>query len=115
MLPQNRRISKKDFSHILSRGKRLNSEHFLLYIAPTEGAPSPKSRVSFSVSKKVSKTAVGRNKQRRRGYSVASKYLGRIKDGHFLFFSFKKGGDKLSVSAIEKEVSELLSASGVIS
>lgn len=115
MLPKNRRISKKDFSHILSRGKRLNSEHFLLYIAPIPDGPSPKSRISFSVSKKVSKTAVERNRQRRRAYSAIGKYIEKIKDGYFLFFSFKKGGDKLKIHTIDNEVSELLSAASMLS
>jgi ribonuclease P protein component len=44
----------------------------------------------FSVSKKVVKTAVGRNKQRRRGYSAISKVYPTVKPGYFLFFVYKK-------------------------
>src|SRR5690242_1182263 len=97
MLPKRRRISRKEFPTILSHGKRYNSPFLLLYIAKRDQENMPKnmaenSLFAFSASKKVSKTAVGRNKLRRQGYSIVQKHLTEIKPGYFLFFSFKKAG-----------------------
>ena len=71
------------------------------------------SRFAFSVSKKVSSKAVTRNKYRREGYAVLSKYLNRVKDGHICLFSFKNINE-LSFGILEKEILELLGLSGVI-
>jgi ribonuclease P protein component len=114
MLPKTRRIERKYFSHILSSGKRYNSQSFTLYISKIEdSSPKNHSRVAFSVSKKVVKTAVGRNKQRRRGYSAISKVYPTVKPGYFLFFVYKKGFE-IDYSSLEKEISALLSHSLVI-
>ncbi len=115
MLPKERRISKKEFPYIVSNGKRLNSGHFLLYMAELRGSSSSKSRISVSVSKKVANTAVLRNTQRRRAYASVQKHLTSIKPGYFLFFSLKKGGEKLKFESIEKEIHELLSNALMIS
>ncbi len=70
-----------------------------------------KSIFSFSVSKKVSKSAVVRNKLRRRGYSVIESNISNIKPEHFLFFSYKKGGEKVSYKELENNVVGLLEKS----
>ncbi len=115
MLPQNRRIPKKYFPYILKNNKRHNSIHLLLYISPIDPSLKNKqSRFSFSVSKKVCSLAVDRNKYRRRGYSIVSKYTKQVKDGYFCFFSFKKSTTPITFSVLEKEAKELLSLSGVL-
>ncbi len=115
MLPKKRRISRKEFPYILSKGKRYNSPHLLLYVAKIDNSPETKdSRFSFSISKKVHPLAVDRNKSRRRGYSIINKNLAKIRPGYLCFFSFKKGNGEVSFNDLEKEVLELLSASGVI-
>ncbi len=114
MLPKTRRIERKYFGHILSSGKRYNSPSFTLYVSKIEdNGPRNHSRVAISVSKKVVKTAVGRNKQRRRGYSAISKVYSSIKPGYFLFFVYKKGFE-VDYSSLEKEIRTLLSHSLVI-
>ncbi len=112
MLPKTRRISKKEFPFILKSGSRFNSPHLLLYIAKTE-ANLP-SRFAFSVSKKICKNAVYRNRYRRQGYSIISKYIKDVKNGYFCFFSFKKGIYPLSFDDLSKETTSLLSQFGVI-
>jgi ribonuclease P protein component len=110
MLPKARRIPKADFLGILKQGKRLNSPHFLLYMA--QNKDKIPTRVSFSVSKKVAKNAVDRNTLRRRGYSAIKSFLNGVKGGYFLYFSFKS--KDVSFEQINKEIKELLSASGVL-
>lgn len=114
MLPKTRRIERKNFSHILNTGKRSNSKSFTLYLSKIEpGSTVDHSKVAFSASKKVVKTAVGRNKCRRRGYSAIGKILNRIKPGYYLFFVYKKGFET-NFHLLEAEIEALLSSSLVI-
>ncbi|TSC70546.1 MAG: hypothetical protein CEO12_267 [Parcubacteria group bacterium Gr01-1014_46] len=114
MLPKKRRIERKYFGQIMSQGKRYNSPSFTLYLAKMDvGNGLPDSKFSFSVSKKVLKRAVDRNKLRRRGYSVISRNLKKIKPGFFVFFLYKKGFEK-DYSLLEKEINGLLSSTLVI-
>lgn len=112
MLPKNRRIQKKLFSSVVLLGKRYNSEHFLAYINEIE--KNKPSIFSFSVSKKVCKSAVDRNRLRRQGYSVISKHLNEILSGHTCFFSFKKGLKPITFNEIEREVGDILKSTGII-
>lgn len=111
MLPKNRRIPRKDFSIVLS-GKRYNYSHFLVYISKTkEKTPS---LFSFSVSKKVANTAVLRNKLRRQGYFIVSKYIKNINNGYFVFFSYKKDKYPILFSKIESEITQILRDVGIL-
>ncbi len=112
MLPKSRRISKEEFSSILKSGKRYTSAHFVMYVAQNKANLTKPSQFSFSISKKVASSAVERNKLRRRGYSALRKLLGGVKSGYLLMFSFKN--KSVSVTSLEKELSELLSASAVL-
>lgn len=86
-----------------------------MYVIKDSTSPISKdSKFSFSVSKKVSKKAVDRNKYRRRGYSIVSQYLSIIKPGFICFFSFKKSNKPPKFLDLEKEVKSLLSESGVL-
>ena len=112
MLPKERRISKKNFPYILSESRRYNSHHLLLYLSKIEGGSKKMSQFTFSVSKKVSKLAVNRNRFRRQGYSVVER-IPNIKPGYFCFFTFKNTLN-LKYSQIEAEIVELLSLSGML-
>ncbi len=115
MLPQKRRIARKELSLLLTKGKRYNSEHLLLYVGVDSQKNLPKSsRFSFSVSKKVSRNAVDRNKLRRQGYSIIQKHTSVLKSGYMCFFSFKKAKGKLLFSQLEEEIVGLLSSSLVL-
>ena len=114
MLPKKRRIARLEFTNILSKGKRYNSPHLLLYIASNSKESHKDSTFSFSVSKKVCSNAVDRNKYRRQGYSTVGKHIKLIKPGFQCSFSFKKGIKGLTFGILEKEILELLSNSGVL-
>lgn len=64
-------------------------------------------RFSFVISKKVAKTAVGRNKLRRRGYSTLATLLPSFKKKCAGIFFLKKGVAELSLSGFEYEMKEL--------
>lgn len=112
MLPKNRRIQKKLFSDIVLKGRRHNSLHFLVYITQTY-SKSP-SKFSFSVSKKVCKSAVDRNRLRKQGYSVISKHINEVLPGFICFFSFKKGSNNIIFKELETEIGSILNKEGVI-
>ncbi len=111
MLPKHRRIPRELLVNALSQGKRYNSSNLLLYVLENSAGLS---RFSFSVSKKVCKNAVDRNKFRRRGYSVVGKYLKKVKPGFLCIFSFKKGSGKIRFEQMEKEITDLLHSAGVL-
>lgn len=112
MLPKKRRIERKDFGKILKASKKLNSPHFLLNIAIDKDI-SP-SRFSFSISKKVAKSAVDRNRLRRIGYSIIEKNLNRLETGFSAHFVYKKITPVENFGSLEKEILELLSKSSVL-
>jgi len=112
MLPKQRRIERKLFPQIISTGKRFNSTHLLLYKVTLEA--STPSKFSFSVSKKVCKHAVDRNKHRRRAYSIVSKCIKQAKPSFLCFFSFKKDACSITYKDLEKEIVFLLGSASVI-
>ena len=104
MLPKiNRLKKKKDFENIFKKGKIFRGD-FLIVREVKNIFEEP--RLGFVVSNKVSKSAVVRNKIRRRLRDIIKKNLG----------SFKKGTDVaiIALNGIEKksflEVKELTEA-----
>jgi len=107
MLAKNRRIGKEFFSVRFPDSRRFNSPHLTLTVVKNENEKEP-TRFSFSVSKKVRKLAVDRNRLRRQGYSIVGEHLAEIPDGFLFFFSFKKAAYPVSSAELEKEICGLL-------
>ena len=105
MLPSKLRINKTLFK-TFGRGTSFHSPAISLFVYKKDDHSN--SQFSFSVSKKVSKLAVKRNKLRRQGYSVISKNLDSIKKGYFVVFNFKKEAIGLSYNQIESDIKVLL-------
>ena len=84
MLPKNKRIPREMFSLLLEGAKVFKNNLFLLRFI----SESKSSRFCFSVSKKVAKSAVARNRLRRAGYRLLEKYLPEIKPKILAIFSF---------------------------
>lgn len=101
MLPRNKRISRKIFNEFTRLGARVDSEHF--YLRTTN---SDTTRIAVSVSKKISKQAVVRNKIRRRTYSAVRELLPHISKKLFLLTA-KLGVEKISGEPLKKELAEL--------
>jgi ribonuclease P protein component len=121
MLPKEKRVTSGSFEAILKKGALFHSSFFTLRILPcfaeaTQGKPK-ESKFSVVVSKKVAKTAVLRNKIRRRVYSCIREILktsSTRKPGLLVFFA-KKDVDKLKFINLKSEVENLLSKSGFMS
>ena len=95
----------------MGRSAAFHSPRVSLFVSP--GQSNTPTQFSCSVSKKVSKSAVVRNRIRRRGYAAIEKVLVHIKPGQYGVFSFKKGSEKSSFKMIEKEIVFLLDKSGL--
>jgi len=68
VLPKSRRLRRKDFTKLFDRGRTARGRYFIFKYA--DGTDDLSGRFGFSVSKKVFKRAVDRNKARRRGYTA---------------------------------------------
>lgn len=103
MLPKQNRLKRKDFAPILESRRFNNSPHFSLRV----GVGLDKPVIAVSVSKKVSKLAVDRNRLRRRVYSALSPHINNIKPLSYLFVS-KPSAKMLKGEKLSNELSELL-------
>ena len=128
MLAKKRRLGTKFFSVRFPDSRRFASAHLTLTVVRNENGTNGQSeevangrpqqednigtgaaRFAFSVSKKVCKLAVDRNRLRRQGYSIVGKHLSEIPDGFLFFFSFKKAAYPTTSAELEKEICALLS------
>lgn len=102
MIPKTSRINREDFEKIMKKGGFLNSPFFTLRFLKN---PLNTTHFSVVVSKKVAKTAVSRNKIRRRAYSILRKYA---KNPYFAILIGKKGVEKATFSEVEADIKKLL-------
>jgi ribonuclease P protein component len=87
MLPKNQRIPRKMFPLLSKGAKVFQNGLFSLKFIQQSGSNS---RFCFSVSKKVAKNAVARNKSRRAGYRELQKYIPDMKSNILAIFYFKR-------------------------
>ena len=109
MLPKNKRIRKEYFDQIMRVGRVFHSTHFSLRVLF-----GSKTGFAVVVSKKIAPLAVGRNKLRRRAYSVVGKVLPRVKKVALGVLSAKSGAAAQSFSDQKQEILELFEKAGVI-
>jgi ribonuclease P protein component len=102
MLSKERRIERKLFKPLLESRNYLHSEHFML-----KTAPSAQAKAAVSVSKKVSKSAVARNRVRRRAYAAIHTLFPTLGAKLYLV-SAKPGSEKLKGEAIASELAGLI-------
>jgi len=114
MLPKNRRIRREKIPEILKFGKRLHSPVFLLYWSTNDSVEEKQGKFSFSVSKKVCKDAVGRNKLRRQGYSVIADVIKNKKLAGYFLFSFKNNKQIPGFEVIKEDILNLLKDAPVL-
>lgn len=100
MLPKNRRIPRKMFPLLQNRAKVFKNNLFLLRFV--QNKEQKVSRFCFSVSKKVAKSAVVRNRLRRNGYRLLEKYKDQIKPSALAVFYFR------AMPKDEKEITKKL-------
>ena len=108
MLPKKQRLPRRIFTWLLKGAKFFQNEVFLLRMANGEG----QSRFGFSVSKKISKSAVARNRLRRLGYRLIKPHISAIPEGFLASISYKK--DPKDDQIIERMLESILIQSKLI-
>lgn len=86
MLPKALRMERKDFPSLSKEAFFKSNNTFILRFKKI----STPSKFSFSVSKKVAKNAVDRNRMRRQGYRCLQILLPKFKENVLANFSFKR-------------------------
>jgi ribonuclease P protein component len=103
MLPSKKRLNKKEFDRFFVSGKRLHSPSLMLVYTPAASF-----HASAVAPKKIFKTAVSRNKFRRRIYDIYERML-REKALTGICITIAKGGaEKLDYPTLKTELSSLV-------
>lgn len=103
MMRKKERLSRAEFNRFFSMGKRQNSPFFqLIYL------PYSTRHASVVVSKKVEKTAVGRNKLRRRVYDIIRVYTHRENVTGVFILIAKPAAKTLTFPALKADIIHLI-------
>jgi ribonuclease P protein component len=102
MIKKERKLVKGDFKLFKTPVQTLKSEHLTAKVFNTQGA----SRFSFSVSKKIEKKAVLRNKIKRMGFLALSRYIANIKPGSLIQFRFTSSPP--NQARVEEDVASII-------
>jgi ribonuclease P protein component len=115
MLPKSERLSVRDIA-LLENGRSVFGTHLSIRYSParsnTSAAGSLK-KFSVTVSKKVAKTAVLRNRIRRRVYVALREAKSSISKSVFLIVIPKKECDTLAIAEIKSELTALFNKAGI--
>jgi ribonuclease P protein component len=115
MLPKSERLSVRDIA-ILENGRSVFGSHLSIRYSPVPpSALSETSLKKFSVtvSKKVGKTAVLRNRIRRRVYVALLEAKASISKSVFVMVMPKKECDTLAIAEIKSELTALFNKAGI--
>ncbi len=109
MLPSKKRLNRKEFDRFFASGKRSHSPSLMLVYSPS---------VSFQASavapKKIFKTAVSRNKFRRRVYDMYERLLRETAlTGTYITIA-KAGAEKLDYDSLKRELQSLIHKTGAM-
>jgi len=105
MFPKYSRIQKGDVLRVMKEGASYHSPSFLLKVLKNQ---TKNTLFAVVVSKKISKTAVARNKNKRRVREIIKKEGAKIPQGNFYIVTLKKDLNKSLFCDIQNEVKELL-------
>lgn len=111
MIPSAQKVNSDLFKLLMGRGRGFNSESFSLKVFFTGGSLKPK--FSVVVSKKLEKSAVGRNKIKRRIYSLLRSHLKTAKPGSISVLFLKKKVGRDILFPLNLEIDTLLRKAGV--
>jgi ribonuclease P protein component len=110
MLPAKKRLSVALFTDVIANGKIVHSPFFVARILKAAG----ENRFSAAISKKIAKTAVERNKLRRRTYSALGGIVGKLKPGFHVVLMAKAALPKATLKDIASDLDLLFVKSGLI-
>lgn len=108
MLKRSHKISRREFLSV-SPARPFHTDHLSIRAVPAEST-----QFSVVASKKVARTAVSRNRLKRRVYAALENAYPRLNNSHRAVFYAKKGAEELPYSAIQEEVLFLLKKAGML-
>lgn len=109
MLPRSNRISVGQFDTIMEKGRVVHSPLFLVRILSGQAD----TKIAAVASKKVAKTAVVRNKTRRRIYEAVKDLKGNILNNHILIFA-KPAVVSATLAELNQDLRSLFVKSGLL-
>jgi len=92
---------RSEYREVQARGRRVHTPHFLLLLLPRPGSPR---RLGITVTKKVSSSAVRRNRVKRLVREVFRKNRDRFPDACDLVVIAKRGAPQLGYDEVLEEV-----------
>ena len=101
----------RDFVRVQSSGRKARSAHFVLATLPLDARPDSPSRLGVTITTKVDKLAVGRNRLRRRIRELFRRSTDRIKPGFQVVFIALNGATNLTFDEVTEEFFVLLKRS----
>ena len=102
MLPKKQRLTKQMIEHLFKSARRIKTSRFLVSYAKIDNLKNP--CISMVVSKKQAKTAVLRNRLRRKGYAAVSPLVSKIQPNIGILVSFNDGNPYFSNSEVTSEL-----------
>lgn len=105
MFPKYSRIQKGDVLSVIKEGASYHSPSFLLKLLKN---PKKTNLFAVIVSKKIAKTAISRNKNKRRVREIIKKEANKIPSGYFCIIILKKDLNKSLFGDIKNEINTLL-------
>lgn len=102
MLPKSARLSRSEIAQVRSSGRRSHSAHLLAHRLGAQ-----QSKYAITVSKKVAKNAVARNRLRRRLSALVHEVAPRLPNEHVVLVA-KVGAEALSPEEMRHELLQVL-------
>lgn len=113
MISKGKRVPRALFANLQNKKKTLHGKAFSLSYS-LNSASSDLARFSCIVSKKVAKTAVLRNKLKRRMYANATSFEPKLVKGVVCFFYLKKEATSCTYKELGLEMEELFKAAKLL-
>lgn len=112
MFPKQNRLDRKDFSEILKKGRRIRGNSFSLIFANFGNGGA---QIGIIITKKVTKTAVERNKLKRRIRNILIPELNNLPQGLKIIIMVYPSQEKLLFNSIKTEVLGLINRLAITS
>jgi ribonuclease P protein component len=106
-----RLATARDISRVFKRGAYGSSALVLIKAAPNS---RPLNRVAIVVSKKVSKKAVVRNRNRRRASGVVEQLWATLKTGYDIVITIRQDMSEVDTTEVERHIVQTLQKAGII-
>ncbi|WP_008312161.1 ribonuclease P protein component [Leptolyngbya sp. PCC 6406] len=115
-LPKSLRLHRSDaFSAVHRQGRRRRSDHLSVGVLPIRNSPEPhSSRFGITVSKKVSKRAVVRNRLKRQISAALQQLLPAIQNSYWVVVVVRPPAVECTYRQFLRELSQLLADLEVI-